>query len=178
MCLDHSQATISTFLWDNGAMISVCITEPYKRDEKNRDVNYPKQTWSALRKLVSSGVSDNMNTMIKYLHSIGFCFASSLLTFYLASIDPYFSLLLVMLQKASHSPLEFDDSRAHRYSQLRVHVVYVHVTQNRLLLHELVFNKIVRPIPSAILSKNLFHLKCSRCRCVRYWYLGKWHLDF
>ena len=78
-CLHHSQVAISTLLWGYGAMISDGLTKLSKREER-RDVNYPKQTLtSALRIQDSSGVSDNMNTFINYLYSMGFCFSSSLI---------------------------------------------------------------------------------------------------
>ena len=55
LCLKQSQETISTILSGVGAVIWGGHIKLSKR-EKRRDVNYPKQTASALRKLVSSGV--------------------------------------------------------------------------------------------------------------------------
>ena len=61
MCLKHGQITISTVLWEDGAVISYSLTKLSKRDRKSCIiVNFQKLILSALRKLVLSGVSNKI----------------------------------------------------------------------------------------------------------------------
>ena len=56
MCLKHVQGTISTFLWENGAVISDSLTKLSKRKEV-RYADFPKLTFGVLRMQGFSGAS-------------------------------------------------------------------------------------------------------------------------
>ena len=86
------QERISTLLWENGAMISEGLIRLSIREEC-RDVNFPKLTFSVLRKLVFTGIKyNNIIILIDHLYSIGL-----LLFFFIADFLIIHSAILLFL---------------------------------------------------------------------------------
>jgi len=75
--LPHGQETISTLLWDCGAAASDGLIKLSKREEYRNILDYPRLTFSALRKPVLSGVSNDISIKIDNLYSIAYYFSST-----------------------------------------------------------------------------------------------------